>query len=258
MGADAGGAAPLVSVRGLTHRFLDGTLGLERVDLTIRRGEFVVLAGRNGSGKTLLARHLNGLLEPTDGEVVVDGVSVACGARRARERVGLVFQDADSQIIGDTVCEDIAFGPRNLRLDEREITERVGEALAEADLTGRRDLPPHLLSGGEKRRLAVAGVLAMRPDMIVFDEPFSSLDYPASRQVLKRIVAFHARGGTVLVITHDLDRILAHATRLILMQGGAIVRDGPPPAVLPEVERFGVRLPAAGPLGVQSMTWLER
>jgi biotin transport system ATP-binding protein len=186
--------------------------------------------------------------------VRVAGVSVAQNPLRARLLVGMIFQDADSQIVGETVSDDVAFGPQNLRLSPAEVGRRVEQALAAvglADLGGRR---PHLLSGGEKRRLSIAGVLAMQPKVIVFDEPFSNLDYAGVRQVLGQMVALHRSGLTVLATTHDLDKVLAHADRLVLMQRGRIVEDGAPAAVAGAVESFGVRCP---PGSLERLSWLD-
>jgi biotin transport system ATP-binding protein len=145
----------------------------------------VVVAGPNGSGKTTLIRHLNGLLLPTEGCVKVAGISVQKDPMRARRLVGMMFQDADSQIVGETVYGDVAFGPENLRLDNDQIRERVALALDVVGLKNFAEQRPHLLSGGEKRRLAIAGILAMEPKIIAFDEPFASLDYPGVKQVLR-------------------------------------------------------------------------
>ena len=169
----------------------------------------------------------------------------------------MVFQDADSQIVGETVYEDVAFGPQNLRLDHREIDRRVAGALKSVGLAEISKQRPHLLSGGEKRRLAIAGVLAMQPRVIVFDEPFSSLDYPGVRQVLQQILALHRCGHTIVVTTHDLEKVIAHANRLLLMHRGRVVRDGSPGEVMTEVENFGVRQPCAMRLGQEVASWLN-
>jgi biotin transport system ATP-binding protein len=249
--------APIIQIDRLTHRFADGTLGLEAVTLEIQAGAFVVIAGANGSGKTTLLQHLNGLRRPTSGSVRVAGVCVEAEPLRARLLVGMVFQDADSQIVGETVRDDVAFGPENLRLDRAEIDRRVADALTATGLDHLADKRPHLLSGGEKRRLAVAGILTMRPRVIVFDEPFSNLDYPGVRQVLDQILRLHRAGGTVLVTTHDLEKVLAHADRLLFMRAGRIEADGPPAALIERAERFGVRRPRAARLGVEDLSWLN-
>ncbi|MCU0590286.1 MAG: energy-coupling factor ABC transporter ATP-binding protein [Desulfobacterales bacterium] len=248
----------IIEIENLTHRFADGTVGLDRVTVEIEAGAFVVIAGANGSGKTTLLRHLNGLLRPTSGSVRVAGISVQENPMQSRVLVGMVFQDADSQIVGETVRDDVAFGPENLRLDRAEIDRRVGEALSVTGLTPLADKRPHLLSGGEKRRLAIAGILAMRPRVVVCDEPFANLDYPGVRQVLDQILRLHRAGGTIIVTTHDLEKVLAHANRLIFMRGGRIEGDGPPPALVARAESFGVRHPrAVQHLGVEALSWLS-
>ncbi|MGD8961567.1 MAG: ABC transporter ATP-binding protein [Desulfobacterales bacterium] len=247
----------IIEVKNLTHRFSDGTLGLDQINLRIEVGAFVVLAGPNGSGKTTLIRHLNGLLRPTAGCVKVAGVSVQKDLMRARRVVGMMFQDADSQIVGETVYADVAFGPENLRLDPDQIRKRVTLALEVVGLTEFTDQRPHLLSGGEKRRLSIAGILAMEPKVIVCDEPFTSLDYPGVKQVLKQILALHQAGHTIVVITHDLEKVLAHCDRLIIMQKGKIVRDGLPAEILADIETFGVRAPCASQLGMEVRSWLN-
>lgn len=247
----------IIELENLSHHFADGTIGLDRISFKVREGSFVVIAGPNGSGKTTLLRHLNGLLLPTSGTVKLKGVSVKKDLVRARQLVGMMFQDADSQIVGETVYEDVAFGPENLCLKRVEIQQRVWRALKSVSLTDHADYRPHLLSGGEKRRLAIAGILAMDPKVIVFDEPFSSLDYDGVKQVLEQILALHGSGRTILMATHDLEKVIAHAERLILMKAGKIVRDGSPETILPEVEKFGVRQPCASRLGVEIRSWLN-
>ena len=247
----------IIEIENLSHRFENGALGLDCINLQIREGAFVVVAGPNGSGKTTLIRHLNGLLMPTAGTVQLAGVFVQHDLLRARRLVGMMFQDADSQIVGDTVLEDVAFGPENLRLDRSQINRRVKQALNAVGLTDFADQSPHLLSGGEKRRLAIAGILAMEPKVIAFDEPFASLDYPGVKQVLKQILALHQSGHTILVITHDLEKVIAHADRLIIMQKGQVVRDGRPAEIVNAVETFGVRAPCASLLGLEIPSWLH-
>ena len=247
----------IIEVENLTHRFADGTAGLNGVSLEIEEGAFVVIAGANGSGKTTLFRHLNGLLRPTSGSVRVAGVEVTHDLLRARTRVGMIFQDAESQIIGETVYDDVAFGPENLKLERAEIARRVREALTATGLVHLAEKRPHLLSGGEKRRLAIAGILAMQPRVIVCDEPFSNLDYAGVRQVLEEIVKLHRLGKTILLTTHDLEKVLAHADRLVFMRGGKIEGDGPPPALLAVAEDFGVRRPRSAGCGGEALSWLR-
>jgi biotin transport system ATP-binding protein len=247
----------IIEIENLSHRFADGTVGLEGINLVIQEGSLVVIAGHNGSGKTTLLRHLNGLLMPTEGTVRVAEMPVEKDLLRARQLVGMMFQDADSQIVGETVYEDVAFGPENLRLERAEISKRVDHALRIVDLQDFADRRPHLLSGGEKRRLAIAGVLAMEPSVMVFDEPFASLDYPGIRQVLHHILDLNQSGLTIVVTTHDLEKIIAHADRLVLMQKGRIVRDGIPAEMANCLEDHGVRKPCACRMGKEAESWLN-
>ena len=247
----------IIEIENLSHRFADGTHGLKNINLTVEEGTFVVIAGQNGSGKTTLLRHLNGLLLPTTGTVRVSGIPVPENLISARQMVGMVFQDADSQIVGETVSDDVAFGPENLCLDRREVTRRVARALDLVNLLDLKNQKPHLLSGGEKRRLAIAGILAMEPKVLVFDEPFSSLDYPGIKQVLRQIISLHQAGHTILVAAHDLEKVIAHADRLVIMDDGKLVKDGLPDQLFGELEAFGIRQPCAYRLGVEVQSWLN-
>lgn len=246
--------AAIIEIRNLVHRFADGTTGLDDISLDVQAGSFVVLAGANGSGKTTLLHHLNGLLTPTSGTVSIAGLPVVHDRLRARMLVGMIFQDAESQIVGESVAADVAFGPENLRLPRSEVERRVAVALEAVGLAAAGDRRPHLLSGGEKRRLSIAGVLAMQPQVLVFDEPFSNLDYSGVRQVLGQMVDLHRAGRTLVVTTHDLDKVLAHADRLILLERGRVVADGEPAKVAAAGEAFGVRCPL---LPAERLSWLN-
>lgn len=247
----------IIEIENLSHRFADGTHGLKNINLTIEEGTFVVIAGPNGSGKSTLLRHLNGLLLPTTGTVRVAGISVPENLISVRQMVGMVFQDADSQIVGETVSDDVAFGPENLCLDRGEVNRRVARALDLVNLLKLKNQKPHLLSGGEKRRLAIAGILAMEPKVLVFDEPFSSLDYPGIKQVLEQIISLHQTGHTILVAAHDLEKVMAHTDRLIIMNHGKVVKDGSPDQLIGELEAFGIRQPCAYRLGGEVQSWLN-
>ena len=236
---------PILEVSHLSHRFSDGGLGLDNICLKIAKGEFVVVAGHNGSGKTTLFRHLNGLLTPESGDVKVDGISVSADVLRARQMVGLVFQDADSQIVGETVYDDAAFGPENLCLNPVEVKRRVTSALSAVGMEHLAGQKPHRLSGGEKRRLAIAGILAMESQVLVLDEPFANLDHAGMLQVLSRIAYLHRAGKTIILSTHDLDKTLGLAGRLILMKNGSIIRDGAFEIVMRDAESAGVKMPCA-------------
>jgi biotin transport system ATP-binding protein len=234
---------PMIEVSHLSHRFSDGSQGIDDISLKIEKGEFVVVAGHNGSGKTTLFRHLNGLLTSNTGDVKLDGISVSADVLRARQMVGLVFQDADSQIVGETVYDDVAFGPQNLCLSPEAVSRRVASALCAVGLEHLAGQRPHRLSGGEKRRLAIAGILAMESQVLVLDEPFANLDYSGMLQVLSRIVDLHRAGKTIILSTHDLEKTMGHAGRLILMKNGSILRDGVFEDVIGDVECVGVKMP---------------
>ncbi len=234
---------PIIECRHVTHRFPDGSIGIEDINLQIYEGEVVLFIGPNGSGKTTLFRHLIGLLVPQQGEIVVDGVSVRDNVRHARERIGMVFQDADCQIVGETVAGDVAFGPENLRLDRSDIETRVSESLRVVGLEAIADRRPHTLSGGEKRRLAIAGILAMKPRVLVLDEPFANLDYPGMQSIAAILSRLKAAKQTILISSHQVDVLLPLLTRVVLLNAGKICADGHPTDVFPEAEERGVLPP---------------
>lgn len=247
----------ILETRNLTHIFPNGNVAIQDISLTMNAGEFIVMAGANGSGKTVFARHLNGLLKPTRGEVLLDGEPIRKNIVEARRKIGLVFQDPDRQIVGQTVAEDVAFGPENLNLPATQVEAVVQASLAAVGLSQFALQSPQTLSGGQKRKLAIAGILAMKPQIIILDEPFTGLDYPGVVQVLNQIVRLHKTGHTILLITHELEKVLAHANRLVIFYQGKLVEDGPPEAVIYRTERYGVRMPLRQGEGVQALTWLN-
>jgi len=214
-------------IAGLHYAYPDGTAALAGVDLTVGAGERVALLGPNGAGKTTLVLHLNGILHGGGGTVEVSGVPVdprdRAGLADLRRRVGIVFQDPDDQLFMPTVAEDVAFGPANLGVRGAELAARVDEALAAVDMAAYRDQVPHHLSFGQRRRVAVATVLAMRPEILVLDEPSSNLD-PASRRELAAII--ESLPVTVLMVTHDLPYALQLCPRAVILDRGRIVADG--------------------------------
>jgi cobalt/nickel transport system ATP-binding protein len=215
---------PVLDVRGLAHVYPDGQQALYGVDLHVHAGERVALLGPNGAGKTTLVLHLNGILVPAAGSVTVSGLSVAKeNLAEVRRRVGIVFQDPDDQLFMPTVRADVAFGPRNLGLRGAELDHRVMEALTRVGMADVVDRPPHHLSFGQRRRVAVATVLAMQPEILVLDEPSSNLD-PASRRELADIL--RSLEVTVLMVTHDLPYALELCPRSVVLSGGVVVADG--------------------------------
>jgi energy-coupling factor transport system ATP-binding protein len=243
-----------IEVRGLEHVYsLEGggrVVALRGVDLTVERGEFVALVGPNGSGKSTLARHLNGLLMPTAGQVWVEGLltSDPRSLWAIRQRVGMVFQNPENQLLASTVEEDVAFGPENQALPQVEIRRRVEEALNAVGLSGYRTHPPQMLSGGQKQLVAIAGILATRPACIVLDEPTSMLDPPGRRQVLQAIRQLNADEGiTIVLITQSMDEA-AVARRVLMLHAGCIAMDGPPEEIFEQEQRLhalGLDLPSA-------------
>jgi len=247
----------MIEIQNLHLHYPDGTRALKGIDLAISEGEFLLICGPNGSGKTTLIRLISGLLKPTSGSVHVNGLNPINDSSEVRRMVGMVFQDPDSQIVGETVKEDVAFGPENLGLPVEEITERVDWALQVMGLKDLSEKPCYLLSGGEKRRLAIAGVLAMRPQVILFDEPFSFLDYPGIREVLKHMVRLHREGHTLIVTTHDVEKVIAHVDRIAIIHDGELKVAGPPEELMMKLSQFGIRPPCYALLGREKVSWLE-
>lgn len=225
--APPNGAAPIIAVEHLGFRY-GAQAAFDDVSLTIGPGELLALIGRNGSGKTTLAKHLNGLLRATSGRVRLDGADVAAlPLDRVARRVGYVFQNPDDQLFAATVAEEVAFGPRNFGLEGEALAARVREVLDAVGLEQRRDDDPFLLSKGERQRLAVATVLAMGPGVLILDEPTTGLDYPQQRQMLELLVRLRAAGTTIVLITHSPWVVAEYAERVLLMDGGRLVFDGP-------------------------------
>ena len=233
----------MITVDGLTHAF-GATTAVDDVSLTIDDGEWVVLAGPNGSGKTTLVRHFTALLEPDAGMVRVNGTPAANDPVAARTSVGMVFQSPREGFVGATVGADVAFGPENLGLDHDEIDRRVDDALAAVNLDGRRDERSDALSGGEQARVAIAAAVAMEPDHLVLDEPFTGLDWPAQRSVLEHLDDRYAAGMSIVVVSHDLRDLLDRADRVVGLQAGSVRFDLCPDAARDRLPEIDVRPPS--------------
>jgi cobalt/nickel transport system ATP-binding protein len=226
--------APALEVEGVAFAYPDGHQALFGVSFTVARGERVALLGPNGAGKTTLVLQLNGVLVPGAGRVRVAGLAVAPEhVKEIRRRVGIVFQDPDDQLFMPTVGEDVAFGPANLGLRGAELETRVKAALTAVGMEDFAERPPHHLSFGQRRRVAVATVLAMEPEILVLDEPSSNLD-PASRRELAEILV--GLDVTILMVTHDLPYALQLCPRALVMNGGRIAADGPTGELLADAE----------------------
>jgi biotin transport system ATP-binding protein len=234
----------VIETTDLVHRYGD-VVAVDGVSLSIADGECVVLAGANGSGKTTLVRHFNGLLEPDAGSVEVNGRRVGEDLVAARTAIGMVFQEPRDQLVAATVGADVAFGPENLGLRRGEIDRRVAASLAAVNLDGRADDRVDELSGGERERVAIAGALAMEPDHLVLDEPFTGLDAPARASVLDRLRELVASGTGLVIVTHDLRDVLDLADRVVAMAEGQVVVDAPPAEAVASLPEYGVRVPSA-------------
>ncbi len=230
-----------LDIDNLSHAYPDGEGGIFDISFSIGKGEFIILAGRNGSGKTTLIRHLNGLLKPDKGRIRLYGNDIFKNIIHTRQTIGMVFQDADTQIVGETVFDEVAFGPENLGWSRDTIDKKVRQTLERLDLTRFKDRHPATLSGGEKRRLTIAGILVMDPALIMFDEPFANLDYPATLDLIRQIRTIHGSGTTILMATHDVDMVIEHAARLIIMAEGKITAQGPATDLAPKLRRFGLK-----------------
>jgi energy-coupling factor transporter ATP-binding protein EcfA2 len=252
---DSSSASPTLRAAGLGHRFADGAWAFRGIDFELYSGRIAVLAGRNGAGKTLLAKHLAGLLSPQEGSVHIEGLDIAAMKGSLAARVGYVFQDARLQTVGETVLEDVLFGPTCLGFpDARERAESAIRACGLADKAG---LFVHKLSGGELRRLAIAGVLAMRPQAIILDEPFVNLDPDGIRAVLGLVRDMAGWGMAVLIVTHEIEKILGLAGSFAIMDKGAIALTGSPAEVLAAgIESYGLRDPFRPNAAITDLAWL--
>ena len=213
---------------------------IKGIDLCIEKGSFTVVLGRNGSGKSTLAKLTNAILIPTEGEVLINGISTADESKLIdiRSEVGLVFQNPDNQIVANVVEEDVAFAPENLGVPSEEIRDRVTGSLKQVGMYELRKHAPHLLSGGQKQRIAIAGVLAMQPEIIVLDEPTAMLDPQGREDVVNAVTKLcREKGFTVLMITHHMEECIG-ADRLIVMSDGLIAADGTPASLFSDVEKM--------------------
>ena len=221
---------------------------IKGVNLKVSKGEFVVVLGHNGSGKSTIAKHINALLTPSSGTVLVDGMDTKDQQNLwdIRSKAGMVFQNPDNQLVATIVEEDVAFGPENLGVDPKEIRKRVDDSLAKVGMSEYKRHAPHLLSGGQKQRVAIAGVLAMQPDCIVFDEPTAMLDPSGRKEVINNIKELNKQHNiTIVLITHYMDEA-AQADRIIVVDDGQIRMEGTPREVFSKVDvmkKIGLDVP---------------
>src|SRR5919112_704747 len=238
---------PVIEVQGLTHRYPNGVVALDGVDLSVRRGEFLAVLGQNGSGKTTLVKHFNGLLKPTEGKVVVgEDETTEHGLRHLGQTVGYVFQNPDHQIFSDTVFDEVAFGPKIRDMEEAEIGERVEEALSAVGMEGRGEEDPFGLTKGERQRVAVASVLAVRPEVLILDEPTTGLDYAEQRSMMDLVKSLNEAGSTIIVVTHTMWVVAEYAHRVVVVRDGKVALQGTVREVFVEEEELrdaGLRPP---------------
>ena len=250
-----------IKIEHLTHTYMPGSpfasVAIHDVNLEIEDGELIGLLGHTGSGKTTLIQHLNGLVKATEGRIIVDGLDLTekgVSLLEVRKKVGLVFQYPEYQLFEETVAKDIAFGPKNMGLDAEEIDRRVRHAMQQVglDYDAIAERSPFELSGGQMRRVAIAGVLAMQPRVLILDEPTAGLDPAGRRSILNMIRELHAAGGlTVIMVSHSMDDISTLATRLVVMSKGEMVLTGTPREVFMQQEllqSIGLDVPEASKL----------
>lgn len=252
-----------IKIENLTHIYMPKSpfekVALDNVNLTINDGEFVALIGHTGSGKSTLIQHLNGLLKPSSGRIIVDDIDLTAEGVKltdVRKKVGLVFQYSEYQLFEETIEKDIAFGPKNLGLNEEQITDRVKKAMemVNLDYETYRNQSPFDLSGGQKRRVAIAGVIAMEPKVLILDEPTAGLDPKGRDDILGQIKTLHDKYGmTIILVSHSMEDVAKLAERVIVMNEGKVALQGKPEEVFKEVdtlEKIG--------LGVPQVTYLIR
>ena len=260
--------APILQVKNLHHRYSIGTpfehVALQDVSFSVERGEFIGVIGHTGSGKSTLMQHLNGLLKPTSGEILLDGKDIWSDkkfTRQCRFRVGLVFQYPEYQLFEETVYKDIAFGPKNMGLPANEIDRRVREAAGFVGITDAQlEMSPFDLSGGQKRRVAIAGVIAMEPEILILDEPTAGLDPEGREEILRNIESYRrAKNATIMMVSHAMADVAKIADRLLVMNQATLAMDGKPMDVfsrsqelldmgldIPEITRLFLKLQEKG------------
>ena len=270
--------APFLQVKDLTHIYSQGTpfehKALDSVSFSVERGEFIGVIGHTGSGKSTLMQHLNGLLKPASGSILLDGQDIWADkklTRQARFRVGLVFQYPEYQLFEETVYRDIAFGPKNMGLSEAEIDRRVREAAEFVDIADKLEVSPFDLSGGQKRRVAIAGVIAMEPEILILDEPTAGLDPEGREEILQNIESYRkAKNATIMMVSHSMNDVARLTDRLLVMSGSKLAMDDAPEKVfaraqelldmgldIPEITRVFLRLQQMG-LDVAPVHTLEQ
>ncbi|NYB52216.1 MAG: ATP-binding cassette domain-containing protein [Methanobacteriaceae archaeon] len=239
----------VLETKDLSYIYPDGTAALKHVNFQAPRGKIVALMGPNGAGKSTLFLHLNGILKPSSGQVLIDGEPLKYDKKsllKVRQKVGIVFQNPDDQLFAPTVFDDVAFGPLNIDIHPDEVKKRVAEALRKVGMEGYEKKPPHNLSGGQKKRVAIAGILAMRPEVMVLDEPTSGLDPKGAFRIMKLLIELNREGMSIIIATHDVDIVPIYAHKVYAINHGEIIREGIPREIFEDAEtirKANLRLP---------------
>ncbi|MEN6459821.1 MAG: ATP-binding cassette domain-containing protein [Syntrophomonas sp.] len=229
----------VITIENLEHRYKNNFLALNNISFTVSSGEFTAIIGQNGAGKTTLIKHLNGLLRPSSGRVLIAGMDTAVvKITDLARKVGYVFQNPDHQIFKDTVFKEVAFGPTNLGLNKNEVAKRVNEALMAVGLINLAEANPQNLSKGQRQRAALASVLAMKTEVIVLDEPTTGQDYKESLQIMDLAKSLNNAGHTILFVTHDMSLVAKYARRVIALCKGRVILDGPTREVLTRADEL--------------------
>ena len=233
---------------------ISGNPIFEDISLSLPKGAFAALCGRNGSGKSQLLRCIKGLVRQNAGEIYTDGIKTDPKTRM--KKIAIVFQNAEMQIVSQSVEKDVAFGPENMGLEKEEVERRVEAALSAMGLKDKAKQRPQTLSGGELRKCAIAGILAMEPDVILLDEPFANLDYPSTLTVIHALITLHEKGYSLLVVSHEAEKFLAHTDTLFIMDKGRVVEAGESSAFFSKLSSYDIYIPANA--SFEELSWLRR
>jgi cobalt/nickel transport system ATP-binding protein len=239
----------VLEARNISYSYDDDSQALKNVSLKINDGEMAAILGKNGAGKSTLFLHFNGIHEPDDGEILIDGEKLKYNKKaliKCRQKVGIVFQNPDNQIFAPSVEEDVAFGPLNLKLPMDEVQNRVEEALKRVGMEGFEKKAPHHLSGGQKKRVAIAGILAMRPEIMILDEPTAGLDPQGAIKIMNLLSELNMEGITIVISTHDVDLVSKYVNKIFVMADGEIIDEGTPKEIFSNedlIEKANLKLP---------------
>ena len=239
----------ILEAKDISYSYPDGTKALRNINIKIEKGKMISLLGPNGAGKSTLFLHFNGIIKPSEGKIKINNEELKYDKKSllsARQKVGLVFQNPDDQLFAPTVFEDVSFGPMNMKLDDEEIKQRVNESLEKVGMLEYAKKAPHHLSGGQKKRVAIAGILAMKPEIMVFDEPTSGLDPKGASDIMKLLYNLNKEGITIIISTHDVDLVPIYSDTVHIINKGQIIKTGTCEEVFEDIDtirNMKLRLP---------------